>query len=181
MTTLHHTTSVDALERILREGALKPKGFDGFVSFSETAVLHDIAAAEVTLVIERDALAEHLDRVIYSESWFDGHREQAGYIAGEGWREQFVLPDDLDWDAEEAEEAEEAAWRDGELDAFLAKSGEREHVSRAAGEPLPIPPAAIVAVVIQDDRVDADTVVRLLETHGVSAEIRGTKEPAPSL
>ena len=137
---LFHTTSFSSLDDILRAGHLKPKDNGGYISFSEKPHFSDISGKDVVLVFDRRAVLPFVEQVSYDEEWFDAHNEQALYIAGEGWREQYTAPDydqfsDYDPDDEvwEPDPDEEAAFeRDAALQAFLDKSDEREWVSKSS-------------------------------------------------
>lgn len=146
---LWHTTSLGGLQAILATGELRPRNHDTpFVSFSDRALPHgDIRGKDVAIAFRYDGLAPQLEAVEYSESWFEAHRAQATYVAGEGWREQYTPPeelyqppDDIDEDGRDFWEPEqddvEAAYRDAELDSFLAKSDEAEWVSKAEMAPV---------------------------------------------
>jgi len=184
---LYHTTSFRAMEAILREGALRPGGAEGFVSLSGRVVVGDISGRDVTLVVDPDAVAGMLMRVEYDEAWFDAHPEHAAYVAGDGWRSQFSPPDSLHappdgWD-EGADgeywpddDAEAAAWREGELDAFLAKEDEDEFVTREPGAPLPLPPGAVLALVVHGPDGAAGLVEEALDRLGLDIEVRAAAD-----
>lgn len=153
---LYHTTSLPGLLSILQSHTVEP-GAD-FVSFSEVPVLGDITANEVTLVFDALTLAPQLMKVQYTEEWFNEHPEQGSYIAGDGWQEQYVEPEDcyaLDDESgfEEADdECLDKAWRAAELESFLFKSDEREWVSKSEGVGVGFSPKAVKEVLVADPR-----------------------------
>lgn len=132
-----HTTSFSSLDDILRAGHLKPKDSSAFISFSENPHFGDISGGDVVLVFERKPLLPYLLQVEYDEDWYDKYPDHAAYIAGEGWREQFSLPDyedypnyDPDDEFWEPDPDDDAAFeRDAEIEAFTQKSGEREWIT----------------------------------------------------
>lgn len=140
---LYHTTSLAALEEILKHRRIKPRNYESFVSFSEVPFLTDIRGTDAVLVFRRSAIAKRLVKVRYDEAWFEEHPEQGSYIAGEGWREQYMPPEELttppddadeDWEPDEEEiEADEKA---AEIESFKHKSNEHEWITKKAGEPL---------------------------------------------
>lgn len=137
MQFLYHTTSADAAEKIIESEQLLPKDYDSFVSLSATPIRGgDIAGDDVILKVEP------LDEVIqvkYNRRWFEEHPEQAAYIAGEGWMEQFEYSmDTLDEDGFSDEELEEQEFMEGMYEAFVAKRSEQEWISVEPGKPLNI-------------------------------------------
>lgn len=156
MKSLYHTTSIVNLRKILRSNELWAKSPDDFVSLSESPVFSDISGNEATIEFSLE-ISSQFDQVKYSESWYDSHPEQAAYIAGDGWREQFELPEFLqrppaDLSDEEADfwepepELVERAERAGELNSFLDKSVEREWVSKEQGMPVSFSPSAVLSI-----------------------------------
>jgi hypothetical protein len=134
---LFHTTSFRRAEEYKNQGFITPKNLDSFVSFSESPFSGDISENEITLKVEVDP--SHVEQVQYNERWYKDHQEQAAYIAGEGWPEQFEYPEDIyDEEGEADPGAEEAAYAEAELYAFLDKSNEREWISKAPGDPVPV-------------------------------------------
>jgi len=89
---LFHTTSLGAMQSILAEKRLVGKPF---ISFSEIPWYSDISGKDCTLVFHASAMMPHLMKVEYNEDWFDRFPDQANYIAGEGWHDQFTMPDYL--------------------------------------------------------------------------------------
>lgn len=143
---LYHTTSkANALE-IINTGVIKPKNNESFVSFSKKPFKGDISHNEVTLKINYADVASQVMPVEYTQSWYYKHPEQSSYIAGEGWKEQFVVPD-MCYDDEYGEEDPECVdrfWEQAELDSFLAKDNEEEVISKNIGEPVQIKHAEFV-------------------------------------
>ena len=127
---LYHTTSFDAAEAIKESSVIQPKNYDSFVSFAEDPFTGDISANDVTLTVEVDPAS--VEKVEYTKKWYKKHPEQASYIAGEGWIEQFEYPDTED------EDEEEEAYRQAELESFLWKSNEKEWISKTPGEPVAV-------------------------------------------
>jgi len=175
---LYHTTSLRGLLEILRDHAIDAK--NGFVSFSEIPFVGDISANDVTMVFDGFRLAPQLDKVEYSETWYDAHPEQAAYVAGEGWQEQYTEPEDCydrdsgedeedDWE-EPDEECLEAAWREAELSSFMYKDAEREWVSRAEGVAVPFAPEDLTEILIAADR-QMDAVEGVLDETNFSTPV----------
>ena len=137
---LYHATSWRVAQLILRSGSLHP-GFEGFVSFSEDPLFRgDISSSEVVLVFDPVKLRSQLLKVQYTEDWYHQHPDQSRYIAGEGWREQHVTPEDC-YDEEFGEiddDCEERAYLEAELDSFLYKSNEKEWLSKEEGKSVAI-------------------------------------------
>jgi hypothetical protein len=160
-TLLHHTTLAYSASEILEQGCLRPKNYDSFVSLSVGEYVHDITGHHVTLIFKPAGFGDQLMEVEYSEDWAAAHPEQAGYIAGEGWAEQYQDPEDLfeppdDLDPEEAEFWEpdeddvEDARHAAEVEAFLCKSGEEEWISREAGQPVTFRPEAVIGLIVRN-------------------------------
>ena len=142
---VYHTTSRANAAEIMRTGEVRPKNFESFVSFSKKPFRGDISHNEVTLKIPYADVVSQVDPVEYSQAWYYGHPDQSSYIAGEGWKEQFVMPDDCyDEEGYEDYECTDFYWEQAELDAFLAKSNEEEVISKTAGEPVHIKHAEII-------------------------------------
>lgn len=182
---LYHTTSMSALASILNQKTLKPLSGEGFISFSETPFTGDIRGNDVTLAFDLQKLANKLLKVRYDEAWYNSHEEQAAYIAGEGWREQFVLPDYLfdpppDIPPDEADfwepepEEIEAAERDAEIDAFLAKDREREWITRRAGEKVKFSKDDLEGVLVQRTG-DEGRAMKMLDKTGMGDVLVSTK------
>ena len=178
---LYHTTSYAALEEILRTGRIEPKSGEAYVSFSERPHLSDISADDVVIALDARKLRDQVEKVEYTEEWFDRNREKASYIAGEGWIEQFNLddyvdPEDIDPDTGEIDtEKEEEAYREGELEAFLTKSEEREWISRSEGEPVKLDERAIRRILVVND-ADVSDVQRRVEQSGMNVEVGALRE-----
>ena len=147
---LYHTTSAHAAHAILTSLAVRPKNSESFVSFSTTPLPGgDIEASDVTIAFRSAALHDQVEPVEYDEDWFDSHREQASYIAGEGWREQFEMPDDIyDEDGFADDDAEEEAFREGEYEAFWQKHSENEHISSLAGQPVRFKHGDVMGIIL---------------------------------
>jgi hypothetical protein len=145
---LYHTTSLQALAKILQSRTFKSRSFDApFISFSQRPHFGDIRGNDAVIVLDMQAVRNRLMPVEYSERWYERFPEHAAYVAGEGWREQYEEPDDCyDEEGWADEDCVEQAYRDAELQAFLDKSGEREWLSRAAGD-LRLPADAFKRVV----------------------------------
>lgn len=127
---LYHTTSFDAAEAIKESGVIQPKNYDSFVSFAEDPFTGDISANDVTLKVEVDPAS--VEKVEYTKRWYKKHPEQASYIAGEGWIEQFEYPDTDD------EDEQEEAFSQAQLESFLWKANEKEWISKTPGEPVAV-------------------------------------------
>jgi len=180
---LFHTTTYKALPKILKDGEIKPGTYDGFVSFSEYPITGgDISGNDVVLVLDKRRLAPLLDKVEYTEDWYDDHREQAAYIAGEGWREQYEPPDWLyeppeDLDPEEADwwepdpEDVEAEERVAELSSFLFKEGEREWVSKREGRSIKVGDGWLDRVLVRAV-ADVKRLTHALNKHGLTVDIQ---------
>jgi hypothetical protein len=148
---LYHTTSFAAADDIKTGGQVKPKDYDSFVSFSEEPFRGDISANEVTLKVEVDPSL--VEKVEYTKNWYRKHTDQAAYIAGEGWREQFTYPEDIyDEEGEADPDAEEQAYDEAQLESFLYKSGENEWISLTQG-PVPVQVLDEIAVVARIGKV----------------------------
>jgi ADP-ribose pyrophosphatase YjhB (NUDIX family) len=148
---------------------VEPQG--DYVSFSEIPVVGDIRANEVTLVFDARAIEPQLEQVQYTEEWYNEHPDQAAYVAGEGWQEQYTEPEecyDVDeesgWE-ERDDECLQEHWRAAELESFLFKSDEREWVSRGDSVDVAFSPNALKEILVADPRqIDAVEAV-LDETH----------------
>jgi hypothetical protein len=155
--SLYHTTSPGAAFEILQAGELRPKA-DGFVSLSEKPHLHDIQAHGAAIIFDLRKLYAQLEPVEYSEAWAHTHAEQARYIAGEGWSEQFEYQsDDADEDEGDDDRYEEE-YAAAEIEAFLQKSDEAEWISLHPGTPIRFRPDAVTGLIIGgiDDETRAD-------------------------
>lgn len=165
---LWHTTSYGGLQDILKSLQVEPRTSEDYVSFSDQPLFHgDIRHKQVALGFVPQAMSGQLEPVEYSEDWYDEHRAQARYIAGEGWREQYTEPEWLweppdGWDEERdgqwepEEEDVEAAEREAELDAFQAHENEHESISREPGEAVKFQPRELVKILVYDQRMVRD-------------------------
>lgn len=160
---LYHTTSLFVASKVFEALEFRPKDRESFVSFAgDKPYFGDISSNQVVIELagSRDLKAQ-LERVEYTEDWFHEHADQASYIAGEGWREQFVYepPEDGDDDDFDEFEDEEDQYHEAEIDAFLAKDAEREWISREAGQPVKIAREEILRIlVVAEEQIDADVV-----------------------
>ena len=135
--SIYHTTSKAGLESIIETGEIRPKNYESFVSFSASpAELYDISGNDYIIEVK---IPEGVTPVDYTEEWYEAHPEQASYIAGEGWQEQFTYsPETLDEEGWEDEDLMEEEWRSAELESFLWKENEQEWISEIAGESVPV-------------------------------------------
>ena len=133
---LFHTTSWENAARTLRSGKLK--SLSPYISLSEKPLFTgDIRHKDVALVLDASGLTGQVMPVKYTEQWAEQHPEHASYIAGEGWQEQFVYPDEcMDEDGFDDEECMEEAWLNGMVDSFLWKRDEDEWVTKREHTPL---------------------------------------------
>ena len=82
--------------------------------------------------------------------------DQAAYIAGEGWREQFTLDDyvsedDIDPETGDVDsDVEEAAYDEAQFASFEAKDAEREWVSRHEGQLIKFTSTDVLRIVVRD-------------------------------
>lgn len=152
--SLYHTTSPGAAFNILEDRQLQPQR-DGFVSLSEKPHLHDIQAHGAVIVFDSRKLYAQLEPVEYSETWAKTHADQARYIAGEGWQEQFEYTSDDDEDEFDADDNYDHAYADAELEAFLQKAAEDEWISLEPGVPVQFTPDAVIGLIV-DAMDDAD-------------------------
>jgi hypothetical protein len=127
---LFHTTSWNKLKRTLQSGKLK--SLAPYISLSEKPLFGgDIRHGDVALVLDSSDLGNQIMQVKYTEQWAEQHPEHASYIAGEGWQEQFVYPDEcMDEDGFDDEECMEQAWLNAMLDSFLWKKSEDEWTTK---------------------------------------------------
>lgn len=156
---LFHTTNWKSLEGILRSGVLRPDAFDKFVSFAPAPFFGDISGNDVTLEVQPPA---NVMPVEYTKRWFNKYREHASYVAGEGWYDQFVVPEEC-YDEEFKEyneECEAQAWLEAEFTAFIVKREEKEWISTEPGEDVPI----IIRTIWVKDASGAEVVRRLSGT-----------------
>lgn len=135
--SLYHTTSRGGLQDIQETGLIKPKDYEGFVSFSaEPIELYDISGADYRIEVK---MPEGVMPVEYDWKWAEKYPEHARYVAGEGWEEQFTYSEDtLDDEGWEDEDLMEEEWNDAMLNAFLDKSGEQEWISIKSGMDIPV-------------------------------------------
>jgi hypothetical protein len=158
---LYHTTSLKNLLSIIRQQKLTPGSMDtAFVSFGERPYFGDISHNEAVLVFDRKALSDVM-KVEYNERWFDRYPDQGAYIAGEGWHEQYEPPpecfeydEEEDWE-EEDEECLQEAYHAAEVGAFMAKSDEREWISKREHQPVKFRPEHITGVLLKKGSVEA--------------------------
>lgn len=137
--TLYHTTSAAIATEIMNTGVIKPKHGEAFVSFSKKPFTGDISHNDVTLEIDASKFMNEVMPVVYTEEWFNQYPDHASYVAGEGWQEQFMYPDDCyDDEGFGDTDCEERAYREAELDSFLCKDDEEEIVSKVMGKPIQI-------------------------------------------
>jgi hypothetical protein len=131
-----------------------------FVSFGERPYFGDIRHNEAVLVFDRKALSDVM-KVEYNEQWFDRYPDQGAYIAGEGWHAQYEPPPEcFEYDEEEGweeedEECLQAAYHDAEVGAFMAKSDEREWISKREHQPVKFRPEYITGVLLKKGSVEA--------------------------
>lgn len=150
---LFHTTSFAALPKILSSMQLKPR--EGFISFSEVPWYGDIRSTDATLVFALPSFKSQLLKVDYSPDWYERYKEQAAYIAGEGWREQFTLDDyvsedDIDPETGDIDpDVEEAAYDDAQYAAFEAKSEEREWVTKNENQSVKFDAASLLRIIVR--------------------------------
>lgn len=190
MRPLYHTTGFGELSDILRRLRLEP-GKGGYVSLSELPLATgDINARNLVLVLDRKAMLSRFERVDYSPSWYEKNPDKAAYIAGDGWREQFTLPDyeeydnydpdDPDWEPDP--EDDESFYAEAELAAFMDKSGEREWISKREGENVPIKGAVRrIGVFNPTDVSRVKSTLRTLRLDIPVVVIRGLKEVITSM
>ncbi len=139
--TLYHTTSREGAEAIESSGVLIPKSEDAFVSFSAEPIIGgDIEGNEVVIEVKVPA---GVREVQYTEQWFEDNPEEASYIAGEGWQEQFTYSDDTQVEGEDGEwwddeDLMEEEYLNGMYGAFMAKDTEQEWISAEAGVEVPV-------------------------------------------
>ena len=156
---LYHTTSNSGAFDILNERNVKPKNYESFVSFSTKPLpFGDIESKDVTLVFRKDLLISQLDEVDYEVSWYHEHTDQARYIAGEGWKEQFEYEPEDSEDEFDNDGGYEEAFSNAEIDSFLDKDGEEEWISKKAGVPVQLNPTSVVGLIINHhfDQTDLD-------------------------
>jgi ribulose bisphosphate carboxylase small subunit len=82
-------------------------------------------------------------QVKYTERWAEEYSEQAAYIAGEGWIEQFEYSEDVMEEDEEGEMWENedlmaAEYAEAQMEAFLYKRDEQEWISAEQGAEVPV-------------------------------------------
>ena len=147
---LYHTTSIQGLRGMLSGGVLNS---DRFVSMSERPIYHgDISGNDVVIVFDAGSLAQHLMRVEYDPAWSERYPEHSDYVAGEGWREQYIYegPDEDGMDEDELDEMMEQDYAAAAQDAFEAKSQEREWISILENAPIPFSVADVLGVIVND-------------------------------
>jgi hypothetical protein len=152
---LYHTTANATAVEILSQRLLKASrlyDLTPLISFSEKPLIGfpDIGASDVSIGFHPYAFWGRIEQVIYSEQWYAANQEKASYIAGPGWREQFVEPEPEDeWDDDDNREYEYA-----ELTAFLDKANEREWISREAYHDLKFNDHDVAVLIVKDDLDD---------------------------
>lgn len=142
--SLYHTTSPAGAWAILADKEIRP-AYEGFVSLSERPNLYDIRAHGAVIVFNLRHLYAQLEPVEYTVAWAHAHAQQARYIAGEGWSEQFEYTSDED---EDDEDGYDRAYADAEMEAFLTKAEEDEWISLHPGVPVRFAPAAVTGVML---------------------------------
>jgi len=180
---LFHTTSLPGLLSIMGSHSVQSEA--PFVSFSEIPHVGDISHNDVVIVFKHSKLAPQLLQVDYTEDWYNKHPEQAAYVAGEGWLEQFIYPEEcIDKDGFEDEECMEEAYKEGEISSFLFKSDEREWVSKEEDHPVTFDPEAVDRILVVDER-QVDAVKGALEdaNFDLPVDVRqaGVRVASPSL
>lgn len=153
MALLYHTSSASGAIEILAQNMIKAATF---VSFSEIPLVGhvDIGANDASIGFHPYAFWGQIEQVIYSEQWFNEHSEMATYIAGEGWSEQWMAPEDDDPDDDEAYET---AYLDAELTAFLDKADEREWITKEPHTPMFFKPEDVVVLIVKDNVAEWQT------------------------
>ena len=169
MMNLYHTTSWSNALKALRSG--KIESMAPFISLSSKPLFSgDIRYTDLALVLDGDRLGGQVTPVQYTERWAEAHPEQVTYIAGEGWQEQFVYPDDcLDEDGWEDEECMEQAWHEAEIDSFLWKRDEDEWITQREDTPLKVR-GAVKALLVPSD-ADVEQAEALLAKAGLSLPV----------
>jgi hypothetical protein len=176
-TELYHTTSLSGLSSILKSGELRGHPF---VSLSEIPYTGDISFNDVTIVFDAKAFGDSIEKVQYTQDWFDSHGEQASYIAGDGWAEQYEVPEDcFDEEGFEDTDCSDRAYREAEFMSFTHKSREREWISKNR-RPLSFPESAVLRVIVHKDNM-LSAVEEVLSTHGYTTEAVGKGLSASSL
>lgn len=176
---LYHTTSLQGLAKILQSRTFRSGAHGGFISFSEKPLFGDISAGDAVIVLDKGALRNRVMPVEYTERWFDRYPEHAEYIAGEGWREQYMEPEDCyDEEGWAGDECLERAYRGAELEAFLWKKDEREWVGRSEGD-IRLPAEAFKRIVVP--KAKYQVALALLKKLGLKMDVkvlRGKSEAA---
>ena len=174
---LYHTTSYGGAISILKSGEVQPKNYEGFVSFSEPLSdrIGDIEANNVTIVFKKSSIESQIEKVIYDPEWFYNHRDQAAYIAGEGWQEQWTPPEDCydyeeDW---EDEECYEEAYAEAEYNSFEYKEDEKEWVSRVEGTPVSFSIEDVLRIFVYDEKY-LEYMQEAVISLGVDVEVTST-------
>jgi len=173
---LYHTTSWSNALKILRSGVMKSPA--PFLSFSVKPLFSgDISHRDVCLVLDASKLRSQLIPVEYTERWAEEHPVHADYIAGEGWYEQFQIPDgcyDEEW-GEEDEECVEEAQGQAMLDSFLWKKDEGEWVSKREYAPVKVSGAMMGLLVPSAGGVSRAST--LLRDVGLDLPVRVSQDP----
>lgn len=148
---LFHTTSWNKLKRTLQSGKLK--SLSPYISLSEKPLFGgDIRHGDVALVLDSSDLGNQIMQVKYTEKWAEQYPEQASYIAGEGWEEQFVYPEEcMDEDGFDDEACMEQAWMNGMLNSFLWKKGEDEWITKRESTTLNVR-GALLGLLVPSER-----------------------------
>lgn len=154
--SLYHTTSPGAAFDILSSRMVRPATTEGFASFSERPHLHDIQAHGAVIVFNLRQLYAQIEPVEYTEAWARENPAQADYIAGEGWTAQFHYEPEYDNDDDEYDDtdAEDAAYADAALEAFLQKSNEDEWISLRPGQPVHFATTSVTALILNESLDD---------------------------
>lgn len=175
-TELFHTTSIQGLQGILQSGELRGHPF---VSLSEIPYIGDISFNDVTMVFDAATFGDKIEKVEYTKKWYDKHGEQASYIAGDGWIEQYQAPEDcFDEEGWEDSDCSDLAYKEAEFDSFRYKDKEQEWLGKRRGD-LPFPKEAVLRVIVHKDRALA-MVEEVLNSLGYAAEAVGAQVSALS-
>lgn len=175
---LYHTTSASGAIEILTQHKVRParnKETGLFVSFSEVPLIGhpDIAASDVSIGFHPYAFWGRIERVIYSEEWYNENRERAAYVAGEGWYQQWEPPEDAyDDEGFEDEDVYGEAHQAAELDAFLDKFAEHEWISREPQD-MNFNPADVVVLIVEGDVADWQAELASIGYHHVRVVQKG--------
>lgn len=171
--TLFHTTGLHTALDILTAGEVLA---NPFVSFSAgSPVYSDISASApfVAIAFRYMPVALQLAEVAYTDEWYTAHREQAAYIAGEGWDQQYTEPDEAyDEDGWSDDEMLAEYYSVAECSAFTCKSDEREWVSEQEGYPVTFDIGADIEYLIVDDEPSRESLAAQLAIENIRIDIR---------